>query len=46
VWVGLVAGMGYISNVYRYYFGRTEEKFHFARVDMNGWEILKWIRKT
>jgi hypothetical protein len=27
-------------------FGRTEGKYHFDRLDMNGRVILKWIEKT
>jgi hypothetical protein len=28
------------------HFGRTEGKYHFDRLDINGREILKWTVKT
>jgi hypothetical protein len=34
-----------MSHVYRNYSGRTEGKFHFDRVDMNGRVISKWVKK-
>jgi hypothetical protein len=43
MWQALI---GEMRNTYRIYFGRTEGKYHFDRLDMNGREILKWIINT
>jgi hypothetical protein len=44
--VGLVAGIGQMSHIQRNYFGRTEGKFHFDSVDMNGRVISNRITRT